>query len=103
MPPTVEEAARVAGAGRCASRSTVTPADGRCRSIGVAAVLVFFLGFELFGLPLVLGDPEGQLVLVDLSLQADDKLGTPSYQLMAASSSGIVAMTLPLVIAAAAR
>ena len=35
-----------------------------------AGVLVFFLGFELFGLPLVLGDPQDVLVLVDLSLQA---------------------------------
>ena len=35
-----------------------------------AAVLVFFLGFELFGLPLVLGDPEGHLVLVHLPVQA---------------------------------
>ena len=35
-----------------------------------SAVLVFFLGFELFGLPLVLGDPEGHPRAVDLPLQA---------------------------------
>jgi iron(III) transport system permease protein len=38
-----------------------------------AAVLVFFLGFELFGLPLVLGDP-GHLVLSTQS-QADQQAG----------------------------
>jgi iron(III) transport system permease protein len=32
-----------------------------------ATVLVFFLGFEIFGLPLVLGDPEGHLVLATYS------------------------------------
>ena len=57
----VEEAARVAGATRSGSRSTsvcrVTP------PLLFAGVLVFFLGFEVFGLPLVLGDPEGHLVL----------------------------------------
>ena|SRR5437870_1220372 len=58
----VEEAARTAGASpfRVAlsvSLPLVMP------SLLFAAVLVFFLGFELFGLPLVLGDPEGHLVL----------------------------------------
>ena len=37
-----------------------------------AGVLVFFLGFEVFGLPLVLGDPEGHLVLATY-LQADQQ------------------------------
>src|SRR6202000_556429 len=54
----VEEAARVAGATpfRVAvnlSLPLILP------SLLFAGVLVFFLGFELFGLPLVLGDPEG--------------------------------------------
>ena len=49
-----------------------------------AAVLVFFLGFELFGLPLVLGDPEGHLVLSTYLYKLTNKLGTPSYHLMAA-------------------
>src|SRR4029079_16804841 len=58
----VEEAARVAGASPFPVATTgslplIMPA------MLFAAVLVFFLGFELFGLPLVLGDPEGHLVL----------------------------------------
>src|SRR4029450_3333123 len=56
----VEEAARIAGASPFRVAATVSlplimPA------LLFAAVLVFFLGFELFGLPLVLGDPEGHL------------------------------------------
>ena len=52
-------------------------------SLLYAAVLVFFLGFELFGLPLVLGDPERILVLATYLYKLTNKLGTPSYQLMA--------------------
>ena len=63
-----------------------------------SAVLVFFLGFELFGLPLVLGDPEGHLVLSTYLYKLTNKLGTPSYHLMAAVAICIVAMTFPLVL-----
>ena len=48
-----------------------------------AGVLVFFLGFELFGLPLVLGDPQDLLVLSTYLFKLTNKLGVPSYQLMA--------------------
>ena len=63
----LEEAARVAGANPLqvavdVSLPMIMPA------ILFAGVLVFFLGFELFGLPLVLGDPQDVLVLVDLSV-----------------------------------
>jgi ABC-type spermidine/putrescine transport system permease subunit II len=56
----VEEAARISGASplRVAlnvSLPMVSPA------LLYSGVLVFFLGFEIFGLPLVLGDPEGHL------------------------------------------
>jgi iron(III) transport system permease protein len=61
-------------------------------------VLVFFLGFELFGLPLVLGDPEGILVLSTYLYKLTNKLGTPSYHLMAAVAVCIVAITFPLVL-----
>ena len=79
----VEEAARVAGASpfRVAvsvSLPLIMPA------LLFSAVLVFFLGFELFGLPLVLGDPEGHLVLSTYLYKLTNKLGTPSYHLMAA-------------------
>ncbi len=93
----VEEAARSAGASpfRVAvsvSLPLIMP------SMLFAAVLVFFLGFELFGLPLVLGDPEGILVLSTYLYKLTNKLGTPSYHLMAAVAVCIVAITFPLVL-----
>ncbi len=93
----VEEAARMAGASpfqvaRDVSLPMMTPALLFC------GVLVFFLGFELFGLPLVLGDPEGHLVLSTYLYKLTNKLGTPSYHLMAAVAVCIVAVTFPLVL-----
>jgi iron(III) transport system permease protein len=93
----VEEAARVAGASPFRVALTVSlpliqPA------LLFSAVLVFFLGFELFGLPLVLGDPEGHLVLATYLYKLTNKLGTPSYHLMAAVAICIVSVTFPLVL-----
>ena len=93
----VEEAARIAGASPLAVATSVSlplimPA------LLFSAVLVFFLGLELFGLPLVLGDPEGHLVLSTYLYELTNKLGTPSYHLMAAVAMCIVAMTVPLVL-----
>jgi iron(III) transport system permease protein len=62
-----------------------------------AGVLVFFLGFELFGLPLVLGDPQDVLVLSTYLYKLTNKLGVPSYQLMAVVVVAIIAITGPLV------
>ncbi len=92
----LEEAARVAGANPLqvainVSLPMVLPA------ILFAGVLVFFLGFELFGLPLVLGDPQGVLVLSTYLYKLTNILGTPSYQLMAVVVVAIVAVTAPLV------
>ncbi len=92
----VEEAARVSGASpfRVAldvSLPMIMPA------LSFAAVLVFFLGFEVFGLVLVLGDPEGHLVLATYLYKLTNKLGTPSYHLMAAVAVCLVAVTMPLV------
>jgi iron(III) transport system permease protein len=92
----VEEAARVIGANPLkvafnVSLPMVLP------SIMFAGVLVFFLGFELFGLPLVLGDPQGLLVLSTYLYKLTNKLGVPSYQLMAVVVVTIVAVTAPLV------
>jgi iron(III) transport system permease protein len=92
----VEEAARVSGANPWkvmidVSLPMVLPA------IMFAGVLVFFLGFELFGLPLVLGDPQGLLVLSTYLYKLTNKLGVPSYQLMAVVVVAIVAVTAPLV------
>jgi iron(III) transport system permease protein len=93
----VEEAARISGASPFRVAITVSlplimPA------LLFSAVLVFFLGIELFGLPLVLGDPEGHLVMSTYLYKLTNKLGTPSYHLMAAVAVCIVAMTIPLVL-----
>ncbi|NMM35942.1 MAG: iron ABC transporter permease [Glaciimonas sp.] len=92
----VEEAARVAGASPLqvmmnVSLPMIMPA------LSYAAVLVFFLGFEVFGLVLVLGDPEGHLVLSTYLYKLTNKLGTPSYHLMAAVAVCLVMVTMPLV------
>jgi iron(III) transport system permease protein len=94
----LEEAARISGANPLkvaidVSLPMVLPA------ILFAGVLVFFLGFELFGLPLVLGDPQGVLVLSTYLYKLTNKLGVPSYQLMAVVVVVIIAMTAPLVFA----
>jgi iron(III) transport system permease protein len=93
----VEEAARSAGASPFRVAVTVS-LPLIMPSLLFAAVLVFFLGFELFGLPLVLGDPEGNLVLATYLYKLTNKLGTPSYHLMAAVAVCIVAITFPLVL-----
>ena len=92
----VEEAARVAGASPLqvalyVSLPMIMPA------LAYSGVLVFFLGFEVFGLVLVLGDPEGHLVLATYLYKLTNKLGTPSYHLMAAVAVCLVAVTMPLV------
>lgn len=46
---------------------------------------------------LVLGDPEGNLVLATYLYQLTNKLGTPSYHLMAAVAVVLIAITIPLV------
>jgi len=93
----VEEAARVSGASPFRVAATVS-LPLIMPSLLFSAVLVFFLGFELFGLPLVLGDPEGILVLSTYLYKLTNKLGTPSYHLMAAVAICIVAVTFPLVL-----
>ena len=93
----VEEAARVAGANPLQVAMSVS-LPMTMPALLYAGVLVFFLGFELFGLPLVLGDPEGHLVLSTYLYKLTNKLGTPSYHLMAAVAVCIVAITFPLVL-----
>ena len=93
----VEEAARVTGA-RPFRVALDVSLPMTMPALLYAGVLVFFLGFELFGLPLVLGDPEGHLVLSTYLYKLTNKLGTPSYHLMAAVAVCIVAITFPLVL-----
>src|SRR3954462_7171768 len=92
----VEEAARMSGASPLqvmlnVSLPMIMPA------LAYAGVLVFFLGFEVFGLVLVLGDPEGHMVLATYLYKLTNKLGTPSYHLMAAVAVCLVMVTMPLV------
>ncbi|MET0266025.1 MAG: iron ABC transporter permease [Duganella sp.] len=92
----VEEAARVSGASPLqvmfgVSLPMITPA------LAYAGVLVLFLGFEVFGLVLVLGDPEGHLVLATYLYKLTNKMGIPSYHLMAAVAVCLVMVTFPLV------
>ncbi|SFV00572.1 ABC transporter permease [Pseudoduganella namucuonensis] len=92
----VEEAARVTGASPLrvmvdVSLPMIMPA------LAYAGVLVFFLGFEVFGLVLVLGDPEGHMVPATYLYKLTNKLGTPSYHLMAAVAVCLVLITMPLV------
>lgn len=92
----VEEAARIAGAGPWKvafgiSLPLIWPA------IAYSGVLIFFLGFELFALPLVLGDPERILVLTSYLFKLTNRFGVPSYQLMAVVVVALVAVTFPLV------
>jgi len=93
----VEEAARVAGAGPFQVALTVS-LPMVMPAFLYSGLLVFFLGFQVFGLALVLGDPEGHLVLSTYLYKLTNKLGTPSYHLMAAVAICIVAITLPLVL-----
>src|SRR4029077_17240209 len=92
-----EEAARVGGANPLQVALNVS-LPMTMPALLYAAVLVFFLGFEIFGLPLVLGDPEGHLVLATYLYKLTNKLGTPSYHLMAAVAVCLVAITFPLVL-----
>jgi iron(III) transport system permease protein len=96
VPGDLEEAARVMGAParRIAldvSLPMITPA------LLFSSVLVLFLGFEVFGLPLIFGDPQGILVLSTYLYKLTNKLGVPSYQLMAVVVMVILLVALPLV------
>ena len=96
LPSDLEEAARTAGAPvwRVALDVTlplVLPA------LVFSMALNLLLGFESFGLPLVLGDPSGLLVLTTYIYKLTTLLGTPSYHLMAAVCVVLLAITFPLV------
>jgi iron(III) transport system permease protein len=92
----LEEAARTTGASPIRVALTVSM-PMVLPAVLYAAVLIFFLGFELFGLPLVLGDPKGVLVLATYLYKLTNKLGVPSYQLMAVVVVVIILIAIPLV------
>ena len=92
----VEEAARSTGASPLQVMTAVSLPMVR-PALSYASVLLFFLGLEVFGLMLVLGDPEGHLVLSTYLYKLTNKLGIPSYHLMAAVAMVLIAFTIPLV------
>ena len=92
----VEEAARTAGASPLQVMMSVSLPMVR-PSMLYAIVLLFFLGLEVFGLMLVLGDPEGNMVLATYLYKLTNKLGIPSYHLMAAVAVVLICLTVPLV------
>ncbi len=98
LPGDLEEAARTSGASIWQVATNVTwplimPA--LIFSVGLNVMLAF----ESFGLPLVLGDPGGVLVLTTYIYKLTTILGVPSYQLMAVVAVVLLAVTLPLVFA----
>jgi iron(III) transport system permease protein len=96
LPSDLEEAARTAGASiwrvsRDVTLPMVLPA------LIFAAALNLLLGFETFGIPLVLGDPNGIIVLTTYIYKLTTLMGVPTYQLMAVVAMVLILITLPLV------
>jgi iron(III) transport system permease protein len=63
-----------------------------------SGILMLLLGFELFGLPLVLGDAKGILVVTTYLYRLTAITGTTAYHLMAALSLVIVLIAFSLVL-----
>lgn len=96
LPADLEEAARTSGANIWQVAWHVTwplimPA------LIFATALNVLLGFESFGLPLILGDPGGVLVLTTYIYKLTTLMGVPSYHLMAVVAVVLLAITFPLV------
>src|SRR3546814_16315970 len=96
LPSDLEEAARTMGAGiwqvsRDVTLPMVLPA------LIFAAALNLLLGFETFGIPLVLGDPNGIMVLTTYIYKLTTLFGVPNYQLVAVVAMVLIVVTLPLV------
>ncbi len=62
-----------------------------------ATALNLLIGFEMFGVPYVLGDPSGIIVLTTYVYKLTTLFGVPTYQLMAVVVVLLVLLTLPLV------
>ena len=93
----LEEAARVAGARPFRVAVGVTLPLVRPALI-YSAILMLLLGFELFGLPLVLGDAKGIMVVTTYLYRITAITGSSAYHLMAAVSMAIVFIALSLVV-----
>jgi iron(III) transport system permease protein len=96
LPSDLEEAARTSGASIWqVSKDVTLPLV--LPSLIFAASLNILLGFETFGIPLVLGDPNGIVVLTTYIYKLTTLFGTPTYQLMAVVAVVLLLITLPLV------
>jgi iron(III) transport system permease protein len=93
-----EDAARSAGAGPWKVAIDVT-LPMVLAAILFAAALVFLLGIQLFGLPLVLGHPQGVLVLSTYLYSLSGMAGGPPYPLMAVVAVTMMAAAVPLLAA----
>lgn len=96
LPSDLEEAARTAGASVWRVSLDVT-LPMVLPALIFAAALNLLLGFETFGIPLVLGDPSGTMVLTTYIYKLTTLFGTPTYQLMAVVAVVLILVTLPLV------
>jgi iron(III) transport system permease protein len=96
LPSDLEEAARISGASVWRVSRDVTLPMVMPAMIFVTA-LNLLLGFEMFGIPLVLGDPNGISVLTTYIYKLTTLFGVPTYQLMAVVAIVIVLITLPMV------
>lgn len=96
LPSDLEEAARSSGASVWRVSIDVT-LPMVLPSLVFAAALNLLLGFETFGIPLVLGDPNGITVLTTYIYKLTTLFGVPTYQLMAVVAMVLVLITLPLV------
>jgi iron(III) transport system permease protein len=92
----IEEAARIAGAKPWKAAIDVS-LPMASPALMFAAALVFVLGIQSLGLPLVLGEPNGVTVLTTYLYKFAGQGGVPRYPAMAAVAVVIFAVALPLV------
>lgn len=98
LPSDLEEAARITGASIFRVSCDVT-LPMVLPALIFSAALNLLLGFEQFGIPLVLGDPNGILVLTTYIYKLTTLFGAPTYQLMAVVAMVLIVLTLPLIFA----
>jgi iron(III) transport system permease protein len=96
LPTDLEEAARISGASVWRVSLDVTIPLVMPALVFVTA-LNLLVGFEMFGVPLVLGDPSHIAVLTTYIYKLTTLFGVPTYQMMAVVAIVIVILTLPMI------
>ena len=92
----LEEAARLSGAGVWKVMTAVTLPLVR-PALVYSAMLMLLLGFEIFGLPLVLGDARGVDVITTYLYRLTAVTGVPAYGPMAVVAMILIVMALVIV------